>query len=215
MIIKNWMKKDPITVTGDMLASEAKALFNQHKMPFIPVVENGRLRGILSGKDLREAASSVTGTQSIHEMNHFNNRLKVKDLMVRKPITLTAEDEVEKALTIGRTFSRSFFPILENEKLVGAISDRELSRSLYEILGVDDKLSGIVLEMAEPYGANIKKIVMSIFAEGSELMGFFTLKDPETNKRRLLLRFDTVYFERIKAVIEQAGSSVIEMVRRK
>ncbi len=215
MILKNWMEKDPLTVTGDMLASEAKVLFNQHKMPFIPVVENGRLRGILSVKDLREAGFSVTGSQSIHEMNYFNNKLKVKDLMVRKPITLSADDTVETALVKGKTFRRGFFPIIEGEKLVGAVSDREISRSLYEILGVDEKLSGIALKIDEPYGVNIKNIVEVIFAEEIELQGFFTLKDPETGKRRLLLRFETKFFERIKTVLKQRGNSIIEMVERK
>lgn len=214
MIIKNWMVKDPITVTGDMLVSEAKVLFNQHKMPFIPVVENGSLRGILSVKDVREAGFSVTGTQSIHEMNYFNNRLKVKDLMVRKPITLSPEDTVETALVKGKTFRRGFFPIIEGERLVGAVSDREISRTLYEILGVDEKLSGISMKIDEPYGVNIKKTVEALFADEIELQGFFTLKDPQTGERRLLLRFETMYFERIKTILMQRGNSIFEMIEQ-
>lgn len=102
MIIKNWMRKDPVTITSDTLASEALSVFEQHPQPFLPVVDNDRLRGILARRDLREAASCVTAAESIHELNYFNTRLKVKDLMVRKPETLSVDDTVETALSKGK-----------------------------------------------------------------------------------------------------------------
>lgn len=210
MIIKNWMKKNPIIVGSDVLISEAKLLFTKHKMTFIPVVDDGKLRGILSRKDMREAATSVTGTQNIHEMDYFNNRLKVKDLMVRKPVTLNPEDTVETALIRGKTFGESYFPIIAGQKLVGAISNREISKSFNEILGVDEKLAGVALDIDEPYGQAIKNIVKDIFSAEMELQGFFTLRDPETDKKRLLLRFEQQFFDRIMAIIKEKGYRIIE-----
>ncbi len=58
MIIKNWMQKETLTICGDMSAREAKAIFDDRKPPFIPVVDDGRLRGILTRKDVRQHRAS-------------------------------------------------------------------------------------------------------------------------------------------------------------
>ncbi|MCP4694473.1 MAG: CBS domain-containing protein [Desulfobacterales bacterium] len=215
MIIKNWMQKNPPTIPSDMLASEAKALFDERRLPFISVVDDGRLRGILARRDIREAASSVTAAQSIHELEYFNTRLKVKDLMVRNPVTLSADDAVETALEKGERFGRSFFPILDGDRVVGAISDRDISIAFYQILGIDEKLCGLSVEIEEPHGNAIKKIVETLFSAGLEIRRLFTLKAPKTGKKRLLLRFDAREMEKAASTLEEKGYNIIERVMQK
>ena len=212
MLVKNWMHKNPVTISSDMLAAEAKAMFDEHHLPFIPVVDGGTLRGILARRDIREAASCVTASQSIHEVNFFNTRLKVKDLMVRKPVTLSVDDTVETALIRGKEFSRSFFPIMEGEKLVGTISDRDLSSSMYQILGVAEKLSGISVELDQHNGHTLKNIIEALCLAGVELHRFFTMADPETKKKRLLLRFEAKDMDTVVTVTEKSGFHIIEKV---
>ncbi len=215
MIIKNWMKKDPPTIPSDMLASEAQVLVDERKLPFISVVDDGKLRGILARRDLREAASCVTAAQSIYEVEYFNTRLKVKDLMVRNPVTLSVDDTVETALNRGDRFGRSFFPILDGERVVGAVSDRDISSSFYQILGIDENLSGFAVDIDEPYGNAIKKIVEILFSADATLRRLFTLKAPESGKKRLLLRFDAKEMEIAASALEENGYIIFEKVTYK
>ena len=101
MFIKNWMRKKVLTISSEMNANSAMRLLEENKLPFIPVVDNGVLRGILTRRDIRGAASAVTATQNVHEMNFFNKQVKVRDLMVRKPLTVSMNDTIETALEIG------------------------------------------------------------------------------------------------------------------
>jgi acetoin utilization protein AcuB len=210
MIIKNWMQKDPITISSDTLASEATKIFDEHRVRFIPVVDEGTLRGILPRRDLRHAASWVTATQSIHEVNFFNTRLKVKDLMVRQPITLSIDDTVETALTRGAKLGRTFFPVMEGEKLVGTTCDMDIFNSLYQILGVGKKLSGITLDADQLEGNDIKEIVQEITLAGGALHSLFTLKLPDSDEKRLVLRFEAEDPKRVMSAIEKKGYRVVE-----
>ncbi len=214
MLIKNWMKKSPATITSDTPASEALRILGEIRERFIPVVDEGRLRGILSRKDLNEAASSVTATQSPHEMKFFNERVKVKDLMVRKPVCLSMDDTVEAALEQGKQFGRSFFPVMDGEKLVGTVSDLDIFNSLYQILGVAESYSGLTVELDRPDGEMVREIVEAAFAAGGRLHCLFTLKDPETGKRRLLLRLDKEGLERVNETLKERGFNILEVVRR-
>jgi acetoin utilization protein AcuB len=210
MIVKNWMNKNLVTISSDVTAREAMDMFNEHKLPFLPVVDNGRLRGILARRDLRQAAGFVTSTQSIHELEFFNNRLKVKDLMVRKPITLAVDDHIDTALAKGSRFGRSFFPVLDGDTLVGTMSNRDLASTFGQVLGIGENLCGITLENDQLNGHSILEIVTEIESTGSAIYSLITLKDPGTGKKRLLLRLTDSDLDVICARLEAKGFRVLE-----
>ena len=216
MIIRNWMRKDPVTIPSDMLASEALGVFEQCGLPFIPVVDDGRLRGILARRDLREAASCVTAAESIHELNYFNTRLKVKDLMVRKPETLSVDDTVETALSKGSKFGRSFFPILEGDRLTGTVSYLDIFDSLYQILGIEEDIASVSLACGQQGGERMAaEVVRAVDESGATLYSLFRLKDPQSGKRRLIVRFRGRDPEAVVAAIKARGYQIIERVAGK
>ena len=57
MIVKNWMHKNPDTMSSDCSTKEAINLFEKNRVPFMAVVDNGKFRGLIARRDLREAAS--------------------------------------------------------------------------------------------------------------------------------------------------------------
>ncbi|NNF98311.1 MAG: CBS domain-containing protein [Desulfobacteraceae bacterium] len=212
MFIRNWMRKKPFTVPSEMNASEALKILEEKKLPFVSIVDNGVLRGILTRRDARGAASAVTSTQSVHEMNFFNERLKVKDLMIRKPLTVTVNDTIETALNLGADMGRSFFPVIDGETLVGTICDRDIKDALSQILYADEALSGITLEDDQLTGDFLPEIVNTVTGTGAVVRSLFTLKDPETGKKRLLMRVETRKLNSVLDELREKGYRVVESV---
>ncbi len=209
MIIKNWMRKDkPLTIQSDMLTFEAKKIFDEYKLQFIPVVDNGRLRGILARRDLMKAAHHVTATGSIHELDYFNNRLKVKDLMVRNPITMSIRDSVKKALLEGKKFGRSYYPVMDGEEVVGTVSDLDIYNSLSQILGIDEDVHGISIEGEVIESTHVNEIIQSIYNSGGSLYSLFTLKQSDSGKRRLYIRLKSDNRNKIITQLEDLGYNI-------
>lgn len=215
MIVKNWMSKNPDIISSDLLAKEAMNLFKETRVPFMSVVDNGKFRGLIARRDLRAAASWAIATQDIHEIQYFNERLKVKDIMVRKPVTLSLNDTVQTALEKGKKFGRSFLPVMDGDKLVGSLSNRDFSYALSQLLGGDDQLNGISIELNKDTKTTIKKLLKDIFKLGLEIQGLFTLKDPDSGIRRLTIRFEAKCLKKITTLIEEKGYKVIEVVKHK
>ena len=213
MIVKNWMRKNPETISSDLSAKEAMHIFEEKKVPFMAVVDDNKFRGLLARRDLREAASWAISTQDIYEVQFFNERLKVKDIMVRKPVTLSIHDTVENAIHKGRQFGRSFLPVMDGEKLVGTLSNRDFTRALSRLLGEDEGLHGVSIELNEDPKMTIRKILEDIFMMGLEIKGLFTLKDPDTGKDRLIIRFQAKCFKRIVSMIEEKGYKLVEVIK--
>ncbi len=206
MLIKNWMRKEkPITINSDMLSSKAKEIFDEHKLLFIPVVDNGKLRGILARRDLMKAAHHVSATGSIHELDYFNNSLKVKDLMVRKPITMSINDSVRKALAEGKKLGRSFYPVMDGDKLVGTVSDLDIYNSLSQIMGVDEVVCGISIDGEDLKNCSVADIVRGIYNAGGTLFSLFTFKQVDSNRERIFIRFKSEDKEKVISELRKIG----------
>ncbi len=213
MIVKNWMRKNPETISSDLTAKEAMRIFEEKKVPFMAVVDDNKFRGLLARRDLREAASWAISTQDIYEVQFFNERLKVKDVMVRKPVTLSIHDTVETAIHKGKQFGRNFLPVMDEGRLVGTLSNRDFTRALSQLLGEDEGLHGVSIELTEDPKMTIKKILEDIFMMGLEIKGLFTLKDADTGKNRLIIRFEAKCFKRIVSLIQEKGYNLVEATK--
>jgi acetoin utilization protein AcuB len=213
MIVKNWMRKNPDTITSDLSAKTAMQLFETKKVPFLAVVDDGRFKGFIARRDLREAASWTISTQDIFEIQYFNDKLKVKDIMVRKPVTLSINDSVETAIKKGSQFGRSFLPVMDGDKLVGTLSNRDFTQALSQLLGQEEGVHGVTIELNGDSDNTIKKILEDFFAAGVKINGLFTLKNPNTETKRLVIRFDIKCFKKIISILEQKGYNLLEKAK--
>lgn len=214
MLVKNWMSKNPRTISSDLTAKEAMFIFEENHVPFISVVDNGRFRGFLARRDLREAASWTIATQDMYEMEYFNNELKVKDIMVRKPVTISLHDTVETALKKGKQFGRPFLPVMDGDTLVGTMSNRDLANALNQILNGEQGYHRITVELDSDNTAAMRQILEEIFQMGLGIEGLFTLKAPESDVKRLIIKFKAKCLKKITTLLEDKGYRILEVVRQ-
>jgi acetoin utilization protein AcuB len=126
MSVRDWMQPAPLTTGGDTLVSEAKRLISENNLHALPVVDGLRLRGLVTRANLLRMGHFVLRTQNPDEFNFFVTRLKVKDIMVRNPATVQADDTMEHCLQLGRQLGVAQFPVLDGSVLVGVISANEI-----------------------------------------------------------------------------------------
>ncbi|MCC7461618.1 MAG: CBS domain-containing protein [Gammaproteobacteria bacterium] len=126
MQVRNWMQANPITIPSDMLVSEAKRLMSENNLHALPVVDQGRLRGLVTRANLLRTGQFVLRTQDPDEFNFFVTRLKVRDVMVRNPACLQVSDTMNEALRIGEELGVAQFPVLDGGQVVGVISANEV-----------------------------------------------------------------------------------------
>jgi len=137
MLVKDWMTMRVHTVGPDDSFSTAIHAVKEHKIKHLPVVDkSGTLVGMLSDRDIKEFGPSKATTLDIYELNYLLEKTKVKDVMKKKVITAPPDMPVEEAAQILHDHGFGCLPVLENGKLVGIISDRDMYKVLIEITGV-------------------------------------------------------------------------------
>ena len=92
------MRKDLVTVPPDTSLVKARDLINEKLIDHLLVVDkDGKLVGIVSDRDLKQAWASPATTLSAHELNYLLKQLNVETIMVKKIMTVTPGTTIERA----------------------------------------------------------------------------------------------------------------------
>jgi len=218
MIVKNWMQANPERIDGDTLLAEAKRILTEHNLQALPVIEQGRLRGMITRQHCLRAAHFVARTQNADEYNFFANRLKVKDVMVRNPATVKATDTMEDCLRRGQELAVGQFPVLEGGEVVGVISSNEILSLAAHFLGAWENRSGVTLGPLELKPGTIGRIADLVEGAGAEVQAIYPIARHEngsntvSRERKVIVRFHSAPVQKVVAVLQAAGFAVLESV---
>ncbi len=211
MIVRNWMRKDPVSIHSDALVREAQELIQRHGLRYLPVVDNGVLRGVLRRRDLYEAATYVTSRQNVYELRYFNEQLKVKDLMIRKPKAISADEPVEEAMRKGAELGISFFPVVEAGNLVGTVSYEEIFETFAQVLGVRQEWVGVTLRDVPIGPSTLREISQIVEQTQAVLRSIFTLNQKEGMGVKVVLRVETQRPQELIQNLRKAGYRIMEI----
>lgn len=130
-LVKDCMTPDPVTISPDVTLPEADHLMKKCRVHRLPVVEQGRLVGVVTLSDIRDASPACTTALSLYEWNYLWSRLTVREIMTRDPIWVSPETSVLAAGRLMLEHRISGLPVCdENGRLVGIITDRDIFRVL-------------------------------------------------------------------------------------
>ncbi len=131
MRVRDVMSTSPITVTPDTTLPAATALMREKRIRHLPVVENGRLVGIVSRGDLREASITAGINADSYELHFMLSRLTIGKLMTRKVFTVTPDAPVVHVAELMTEHKIAGLPVVdETDTLVGIVTESDLLRML-------------------------------------------------------------------------------------
>ena len=94
----------------------------EHKIRRLPVMNAGKLVGIVTLGDIREAKPSDATTLSIYELNYLMDKLTAKDFMTPNPIMITPDATIAEAARLMVEHKVGGLPVVDHDKLVGIIT---------------------------------------------------------------------------------------------
>jgi CBS domain-containing protein len=95
--VRDWMTRDPLTIDPGLTVSGAYQLMKDSGIRRLPVVDGGRLLGIVTLGDLRAAVASPEANLNIFEMAFHMQRFTVMQIMTHEVVTVTPDTSIEVA----------------------------------------------------------------------------------------------------------------------
>jgi len=208
MRIRDMMTKNPITVDSETLVIDAQKIMKENNMRRLPVVDKGKLLGIITKHDLLEASPSPATSLSVHELNYLLSKMKVKEIMKKNPVTLAPDTPFEEALRIGQENRIGSFPVVENGKLVGIATESDIVRFLTRALGIREEGSRITIEGLGGKLTDLEKIISIVNQHNTIVLSMISLPRPEKKDWMIVLRLRTSTPDPIVRDFKKAGFNV-------
>jgi CBS domain-containing protein len=129
--VRDIMSSPAITVSPDTTLPALNALMKEKQIRHLPVTEKGRLVGIVSRGDLREASISASINADQYELHFLLNRLTVGNLMTRKVRTIAPDARVVDAADLMTEHKIAGLPVVDAEgSVIGIVTESDLLKML-------------------------------------------------------------------------------------
>lgn len=208
MLVANWMTKDVQTITADRSMMKASKLMKDNAISCVPVVDtDGRILGIVSDRDIKDASPSKATTLDMHELYYLLSDIKVADIMTKKVVTIRADETVEKAAVLMLEGHFGSLPVVdEDNKVVGIITDTDVFRVLVEISGIYEGGTQVCLQISNAPGS-LAPVLDYLKDNGARIMSIMSHNVPESEgMKNVYIRFrdmEKPEFKRLKAGLEE------------
>ncbi len=206
MYVKNKMTINPKTVTPDQTISEVLDLMHEFKIHRIPVVDKGKLVGLVTQGVVQENTPSHLTTLSIHEMNYLLSKTRVKDIMIKKVITVGPEALVEGAADIMEKKDIGCLPVVsESNELLGILTTSDILKAFVDMFGyhqVGTRVTVLIDDRVGEFAAFTK-----LFADNNISISHFA-----NHGNEVVIRCNELNKKRVSDLLEKNGYTITSIL---
>lgn len=215
MFVKDRMSADPITGHPEMSVTDAQELMKSKGFRYLSILDDDdKLVGLLTKGSLAGALPPDTSSLSRFEVSYVLAKIKVKSIMVEDVITATPDTPIEIAARIMADNLIGCLPVIENEKLVGMITDQDLFFTMVSLLGA--RSEGIRVTVLQPDKAGeVARLTTAIAKAGGYLavsIGYYPPEKPDYWVS--VYKVQNITQEKLVEVINNLGDTTIVDIRQ-
>ena len=164
MFVKDRMTSDLICGQPDMAVTEAQDLMLSKNIRHLPIViDTNKLVGLVTRTSLRSALPSDVSRFSRFEVSYTLSQIKVHSVMVKDVITIEPDTPIETAAFVMADKKIGTLPVVQEDKLVGIISDSDLFATMTSLLGANSP--GIRVTVQQPDQSGVIARLTSVIAD--------------------------------------------------
>jgi len=127
-LVKEIMVGSPVTLKPEDTLNLANDLISLGRIRHIPVLEDGRLVGLLSERDLIGAAATQIFGLKQKSKSALLKSVLIKDVMKKRVITVTAETKIAEAARLMADKKIGCVPVMDDGRLVGLVTTTDILR---------------------------------------------------------------------------------------
>ena len=207
------IQKNPVTITPEASFYEARNLIHEKGIRHLPVVDKSNsLVGIVTDRDIREAAPSDATLLSVQELNYLLGKLKVSSFMTPKAklITITPDTLIEEAVQLMHDNKIGCLPVVEGGKLYGIFTETDALDHLVDIFGFKQKGTRLTIALEDKPGSLLG--ILEVFKKHNlSVISIVTPSFLVEGKRITAIRIRTEAYKDVVTDLEKAGYDVLSI----
>lgn len=182
MLIEEIMKTDVHTLSSDQTVQEVLELFEENRIRHVPIVDNGKVVGIVSERDLKEALPSRFTVAP----KGLPYKKKIQEIMTKNPVTAHPLDFVEEVALIFYEQQIGCLPVISDNKLVGILTETDLLYTYIELTGAHQPGSQIEVRVKDRSGV-LYEVSKVFHNQQINVLSILVYPDRENKDQKILV----------------------------
>lgn len=212
MFVKNRMTKNPLTVQPSTPVDEALALMQQNHVRRLPILEDGKLVGLVTDKDLMRVLPSAATTLAKYEINSLLAQIPISEFMGQRVISVHENAPIEEAALLMARNHISGLPVLSDVgSLVGIITETDIFEAFVDIMGLEEGKTRVTLEVDNKVG--VVYDIARIFTESQLNIDSFVTCPKKSGKYEIIIRGGFASDDNICRQLTEHGYTVLQVTR--
>jgi acetoin utilization protein AcuB len=208
MYIRDIMTTNVVTIPSNTSLADAKRIMAAHRFRRLPVVDKGKLVGLVTERRLEQVSPSKATSLSVWELTYLLDKTKVAEVMERDVVTVSPGMTVEEALAIAEVHKARALVVVKNGGVVGIVTDNDYFYKIVNpILGIGQP--GTRVEIARGGECTEMGKIISILKKlNLKIITCHVIAPPEATKRDIILHVDTEDVSQLVTELEGEGLKV-------
>ena len=210
MYMREYMNTNVIAVSSDTLMHDAEKIMEDNKIRRLPVVDKGKLVGVITRDKLRDVAPSPATSLSIWELNYLLAKMKVKDTMEKNLFTVTPDTPLEQAVSKAQERGVGTLLVVDKnkpDKLVGIATTTDLYKITSGVLGFGQPGARLHV-FVSPGGGNCPEVLGIILGQGAGILSLFHITPPGIGMEECIIHLDIEDASQIVGELKSKGYEV-------
>lgn len=213
MYMSDVMTTNVFTISSNTSLAEARRVMEVHHLRRLPVVDRGALMGIVTRDQLDRVGPSQVSSLNIHDLTRILNKVAVKDVMTKNPITVSPDATVEEGVTLAQEKKIGALLVVDNGRLVGIATTNDFFyKILNPILGIGKPGSRLIVKNCGGT-KQIEYIISIINRLGLEVETMFMLPIPERDQNNFVVHITSEDPSSLIAELRTMGCEVERRAR--
>ena len=202
MLVQGWISSQVISVDEETSMMKAYTLMKENNIRRLPVVRKGKLVGIVTDTDLKEACPSTATTLDIYEINYLLSEVKVKESMSKDVVYVKPDETVEFAAVLMLENKISGLPVVNDQlNLIGVITQTDIFKALIHISGVYKGNVQLAFCLEDKPGS-VKEVADVIRSFGGRMVSIVTSYDlADEGYRNVYIRIKPLEHEKLAQLV--------------
>lgn len=133
-VVGDVMTKEVVSVSPSTMLLDAALLMRASALRHLPVIEEGRLVGILTERDVQRCAPSRLIPITEESYNAVFAETTVARVMTREPKTVSRKTPLREAIAVMQQARYGCLPVVDNEAVVGILTRGDLIDALQRLI---------------------------------------------------------------------------------
>jgi len=208
MYVRDIMTTNVVTIPSSTSIADARRIMDAHRIRRLPVVDKGKLVGIVSGRRLESVSPSQATSLSVWELTYLLNKITVKEIMERNVATVSPDMSAEEALALGQSNRVGAAVVVEDGRVVGIVTTNDFFYKIVNpILGIGQPGTRIEIIGGGETKA-LAGIVSTINELGLEIITLHIEQLPEAKTKDVCVHINSEDVSKLLAELKGKGHRV-------